>query len=85
MAKRAARIPIPTRQAHTILRQLLARLAKADTSELKRQRRGGKTEDPEEWQEALRTAVREIEEWCPSFTMALDPKPRERRSTRTRR
>ena len=85
MAKRAVRIPIPTRQAHTILKQLLARLAKADTSKLERQRRGGKTEDPEEWQEALRTAVLEIEEWCPTFTLTLDPKPRERRSTRTRR
>ena len=95
MAKRTARtsrtarpskILIPTRRAHAALQLLLDQLAKADTRNLQplKKGKGAKTEKFEQWEEALRTTMIEIDEWCPSFTMSLDPKPRERRSTRAR-
>jgi hypothetical protein len=83
MAKRTADIPIPAKQAHDMLKKLLDRLAMADTSRLEptgRHKNKGLSTTPDQWEEALRTAMFEIEEWCPTFTLTLPP--REDRSTR---
>jgi hypothetical protein len=95
MAKRPERIPIPTKAAHKALALLLARLAKADTSnhqpksppDKKNRGKNGKelTKTVDEWEEVLRRTMEEIEEWCPLFTIVLPPKPRERRTNPTRK
>jgi hypothetical protein len=73
-----ADIPIPAKKAHQALQDVLDRLAMADTSKLKPKSPPGtseRTQTPEEWEDALRTAMAEIEEWCPTFTLLLPPKP----------
>jgi hypothetical protein len=85
----ARKIHIPTREARLAVQKLLDALDKADTSKLESRtqlgmKRVGKTQNVSQWKQALRTTVNEIEEWCPSFTIDCDPRPRERRTNRSR-
>ena len=71
-----ADIVIPTREAHQALKNVLDQLARANTEKLVKKNKGKntKSQDVTEWQAALVTAMDEIDEWCPSFTMVLPPK-----------
>ena len=70
--------PMPAREAFDALQTLIDELAKVDISGLKRQGKPKlkhvKSQNPDEWVAALRTAQDEIEEWCPGFSMELPPK-----------
>lgn len=71
-----ADIIIPARLAHDALALLLDQLALANTKKLVKKNKGKNTKsaDAKEWQDALRTAMDEIDEWCPTFTLTLPPK-----------
>jgi hypothetical protein len=67
-----ADIIIPTKEAHQALKDVLDQLAKVDKTKL--QRRNKRPSSVEQWEDALRTAMAEIVEWCPSFTIEMSPK-----------
>lgn len=71
-----ADIIIPAKLAHDALALLLDQLAMANTKTLVKKDKGKntKSKNQQEWQAALRTAMDEIDEWCPSFTLTLPPK-----------
>lgn len=74
--------------AHAALTRLLKELAASDTSGLRdRAKPRGRTKTVAQWQQQVRTTLREIAEWCPDppFVFELPPRTRGRRTTRARR
>ena len=66
---------LATKEAHKALRTLLDQLERLNTDNLQPGgQRIGRTKTVDEWEFVLRTAAEEIEEWCPSFTINLDPR-----------
>lgn len=67
-----ADIIIPAKEAHQALQNVLDQLAKVDKTKLKR--RNKRQSSLAQWEGALRTAMGELEEWCPSFTLEAPAK-----------
>jgi len=78
------KLRIQTKEVREGLRRLLEELDNADLSGLGgRVRKNGSTKTVAAWLEALRTAERELGEWCPNleagsnqFTIDVPPKAR---------
>ena len=74
----AEMLHISSKAAREALQKLIDELDGADLSMLAEAvaRKPKRVQEVSQWKQALRTTIRDIEEWCPSGSFTIDAEPR---------